>query len=93
MLLHDVASHGKQVGFRVPDGVLPLDPQKPQEDLLSDIRHIVNIAQADRQKPTQPPPITGGDLGDEMLSTNGPQSCALTRESQDIRALSIEKWV
>lgn len=45
MLVQYVARHREQVRLWIADGLLMIDPQQSQIDLLGQIRHVVGIAQ------------------------------------------------
>lgn len=65
VLVQHVSGHGEEVRLGVTDGLLVIDPQQPQEHLLGEVGHVVNIVQAHGQESPQPPPVLGRERGDE----------------------------
>jgi len=73
VLVNDVAGHRQQVGLRVSDLVVPIDPKKAQEYFLGEVRRIGGIAQSRRQEGTQALSIADSQVGYETLSVIGKQ--------------------
>jgi len=65
VLMQHVACHGEEVGLRASDGFVVLDPEQPQEDLLSKIWRVGVIAHADGKEPSQPLAVAARDLRDK----------------------------
>src|ERR1700733_8055050 len=60
MLMNHMAGNGKKIGFGAADSPVPLDPHPAQ------IPRVLDIAQAHRQKPTQPRSVPSGNGCDEV---------------------------
>lgn len=50
VLVDDVTRDGEQVGFGAADGVVAVDPQEPEKNLLRQVRGVRRVAQTKRQE-------------------------------------------
>lgn len=50
---------------------MPLDAQQPQKDLLVELGHVLDVSEAGRKKPPEPPAALGGDGSDEAAGVHG----------------------